>query len=393
MNDEVFLWITEVAHPRATFMRLAYCPDNLRTMDSKLTAVLRSFLHDELKRVIVRETEIAATQRYSLRGRQILWKIYEFFRTNANAKHVQGMADLFRVQWINDDRMEEFLAHWNYVAEGLPCDPDVSMPGTKLQLFKEQLDKSSVLRQDLATFERMRDDDPHRNFDWLYDACQRHLQRARERKNRADLMKSQSRLHSTHDKHGSHGKRHSGSRGGSPAAAPSPGGKGRTPSPKGKGKGSSKGGTNVCFDWQKGKCTRGDSCKYEHSESAAPAPAKPRSRSPARSDTSKSKTGKGKSRGHSPGGSSRASSPGGTKYPPKYRTLMCRFWPTNSCRAGSKCTFKHEGKGGSSKPGHSSSKPASRKPKRPSGAPGVDAGTDEELDDDPYAETASEDES
>ena len=78
-------------------------------------------------------------------------------------------------------------------------------------------------------------------------------------------------------------------------------------------------GAGLCYDFQKGKCTRGDACKYRHEKSKG-------------EEKGKGKGKKGKSRSPS---RTRSMSPGS-------RSEICRFFAAGTCRRGKDCAFKHQ---------------------------------------------------
>ena len=79
-------------------------------------------------------------------------------------------------------------------------------------------------------------------------------------------------------------------------------------------------GAGLCYDFQKGKCTGGDTCKYRHEKSKGEEKGK-----------GKGKGKKGKSRSPS---RTRSLSPGS-------RPEICRFFGGGTCHRGKECAFKH----------------------------------------------------
>eukprot|EP00971_Amphidinium_carterae_P148424 2942344-Amphidinium_carterae.3 len=84
----------------------------------------------------------------------------------------------------------------------------------------------------------------------------------------------------------------------------------------------------VCFDWLKGKCKRGDQCKYKHEKPTMPAAPSP---SPSRKKT------------------------------------PCKFFLKGTCNKGSDCPFSHEKPRKSSKDGRRRTPDSERKNSRDKG--------------------------
>ena len=69
--------------------------------------------------------------------------------------------------------MHTFLLNFEAVLRG--CKKDID-PIDKKVIFLEQVSKSQRLKIDIATFRRMRDDDPAKTFEWLREALLRQVE-------------------------------------------------------------------------------------------------------------------------------------------------------------------------------------------------------------------------
>ena len=85
---------------------------------------------------------------------------------------------------------------------------------------------------------------------------------------------------------------------------------------RGAGGGRGKGGFGVCYAFQRGECTRGDSCKFEHSAGGS----------------GRGGGGKGRGRG---GGNGKGKGKGGAK------AGVCYAFQKGECTRGTSCRFAH----------------------------------------------------
>ena len=104
-------------------------------LDAKIASALNKIItsvHFRM-RVTVEEQRAQKYDRF-LRGRQIAYMIYEYFRAARAYQAVQGLSDLFNTRLHNDD-VQEASQHARYTFE------------------KEQVSKSSVLRSPTDSYE------------------------------------------------------------------------------------------------------------------------------------------------------------------------------------------------------------------------------------------------
>ena len=77
----VLQWIQAIEDPDATFESLARSGKKYKGLDLKLAAAGMKIAHGEIGREIILAAELAAKEARLLRGRQIMWRIYRWFRT------------------------------------------------------------------------------------------------------------------------------------------------------------------------------------------------------------------------------------------------------------------------------------------------------------------------
>jgi len=255
----------------------------------------------ELGRQITHASETERREGRCVKGRQLLHLVYQYYRIDEAAGALHNIHDLWNVTFVEDNKMEGFLASWDALLAGMkrmPSDEDLEV------IFLRQIRKSKALTIDVAQFDRAEPGNPDRSYEFLLRAARRYVERKRLESNRSAIAQAVS---------------------GTKPAAPAAKGKG------GKGRGrdrspSSRAG-GVCFEFAKsGTCSRGDTCKYKHERNEG------RGRSSSRGRGKGKGKGKGKSRSNSPG---RSASPGGKVNKP------CSFFQKGSCKFGNQCRFQH----------------------------------------------------
>ena len=86
---------------------------NLEVFDARIASALNRIIHNSLfKRRFSLEEQKAQKQDRFIRGRQIAYLIYEYFRVTRAHDSVQNYADLFTVGLRNDD-IQQFDSKWD----------------------------------------------------------------------------------------------------------------------------------------------------------------------------------------------------------------------------------------------------------------------------------------
>ena len=84
-------------------------------LDAMIASALKKLLNTQIhfrKRVSVEEQRAQTHDRF-LRGRQIAYMIYEYFRATRACEAVQGLSDLFTFSLQNDD-VQDFDVRWDH---------------------------------------------------------------------------------------------------------------------------------------------------------------------------------------------------------------------------------------------------------------------------------------
>ena len=294
--DEEFDWILAVYDRHAGHSSLRD-PGKFVTLDTKLLAALTKVAKGELARQILNFKETEAGERRAVRGRQVLYLLDQHFKTNEEVGSLYSVEDLLKVNLLQDD-LSTFIHTWESVVAGMSHVPDER---TLRDILLRQRRRSARMKWDLDLYDRAKEGTSTHSYSFLIQSIRDLLTRERVRRNRDRIAKSHG------DKYGAPAPRKEGAR-------PQSGGRGRTPSRDSnasfRSRSSSKGPQGrpaspkaVCYDFLKGKCTRGASCKFLH-----------------------------KNRSPSP------------KPPDKTRKInkVCMYWKKGKCTRGDKCRFLHK---------------------------------------------------
>ena len=86
---------------------------NFEVLDARIASALNKIIHNyHFKRRISLEEQEAQKQDRFLRGRQIAYLIYDYFRVTGVQDSVENYADLFTISLRNDD-IQAFDSKWD----------------------------------------------------------------------------------------------------------------------------------------------------------------------------------------------------------------------------------------------------------------------------------------
>ena len=90
---------------------------NFKVLDARIASALNKIIHNSLfKRRISLEEQKAQKQDSFLRGRQIAYLIYDYFRVTGIHDSLENYADLFTIS-LRNDGIQEFDPKW----DGIYC--------------------------------------------------------------------------------------------------------------------------------------------------------------------------------------------------------------------------------------------------------------------------------
>ena len=137
---------------------------NFEVLDARIASALNKIIHVFLfKRRISLEEQKAQKQDRFLRGRQIAYLIYEYFRVIGAHDSVENYADLFTIILRNDD-IQEFDSKWDGILLSMTkIPPDDILEGLyKLRIRESEKLKTVLELYDLEIHQKKLGPDDHR---------------------------------------------------------------------------------------------------------------------------------------------------------------------------------------------------------------------------------------
>ena len=137
---------------------------NFEVLDARIASALNRIMHNShFKRRISLEEQKAQKQDRFLRGRQIAYLIYEYFRVTRANDSVENYADLFTIVLRNDD-IQKFDSKWDGILLSLTkIPPDDILEGLyKLRIRESEKLKTVVELYDLEIHLKKIEPDYHR---------------------------------------------------------------------------------------------------------------------------------------------------------------------------------------------------------------------------------------
>ena len=137
---------------------------NFEVLDARIASALNRIIHiSHFKRRISLEEQNAQKQDRFLRGRQIAYLIYEYFRVTGANDSVENYADLFTVGLRNDD-IQEFDSKWDGILLSMTKIPsdDILKGLYKLRIRESDKLKTVLELYDLEIHQKKLGPDYHR---------------------------------------------------------------------------------------------------------------------------------------------------------------------------------------------------------------------------------------
>ena len=92
---------------------------NFEVLDARIPSALNRIIHNtQFKRKVSLEEQKAQKEDRFLRGRQIAYMVYEYFRVTGANDSVENFADLFTIAVRNDD-VQDFDTKWDEILQSM----------------------------------------------------------------------------------------------------------------------------------------------------------------------------------------------------------------------------------------------------------------------------------
>ena len=137
---------------------------NFEVLDARIASARNTIIHNShFKRRISLEEQEAQKQDRFLRGRQIAYLIYDYFRVTGVHDSVENYADLFTISLRNDD-IQEFDSKWDGIFLSMTkIPPDDILEGLyKLRIRESEKLKTVLELYDLEIHQKKLGPDYHR---------------------------------------------------------------------------------------------------------------------------------------------------------------------------------------------------------------------------------------
>ena len=239
-SDLAWKWIKVVERPGLDLTSLSESTalldiegDNqeLSRLDFKLKQEMTQKISESGLVNYVRRHELQHQDQHErpLKGRQVLWLLYEYFSVGDTHEKIHNMHTLMKIEWKGDDHISTFLDDWTDVWSQLKVKPDAD---TTREILMAQVRKSNrEMKHTLEEWDKL--EPSQQTAQWMLAALNRKVATKRKLANMADVSNSVT------------GNR----KGQSQPAAPSAQGGGAKP---------------TCKFWKQGSCEKGNSCPYPH---------------------------------------------------------------------------------------------------------------------------------
>ena len=103
-----------------------------------------------------------------LKGRQLLWTVYEYYKVDPKFAVMFKMIDLVKTKF-HGDKLAEFLATWGNVMSHI--DETIVDTDLKGSIFEQQKEKSVKMTEYFKVYQRAPDGHEHRTYKFLYDSA------------------------------------------------------------------------------------------------------------------------------------------------------------------------------------------------------------------------------
>ena len=117
-----------------------------------------------------------------------MWLLRNVYKVNPSMAQANTIIDLANLQWKGDNNMDEFLNKWDKILGSMNMVFDVRKDKEKNDMLRDillpKMEKSNVLKEDLAYYYRLMTDGKAPTFEWLRDRMEAYILRTDLKNNR-----------------------------------------------------------------------------------------------------------------------------------------------------------------------------------------------------------------
>ncbi len=182
----VFSWVLAAEDPTATLDALSNSEGH-DSLDAKLASAIEGITSGEVAANIGLHADREARRGRLLTGRQALKIVHDYYRADADEAAVYGVAELLAVEYSDAIGVPQFLANWDTILAGMRQEPERALMEV---LILKQMRACSLLREDVAYYDRLPTAHPDRTYTFLHAAVRRCVKRLRQEEVREAMRKT-----------------------------------------------------------------------------------------------------------------------------------------------------------------------------------------------------------
>ena len=178
--DAAHTWIAAVEKPTATFDLMSMREPHVAALDANLIEAYNTLpnrRNDDLARQMINMKETAVKKEAGrLKGWQLLWTVYEYYKGDPKSAVLFKMIDLVKTK-LHGDKLAELLATWDNVM--IHIDGSIVDTDLKGSIFERQMEKSAE-----RMYQRAPEGHENRTYEFLLDSAKLSVNTERYKTNR-----------------------------------------------------------------------------------------------------------------------------------------------------------------------------------------------------------------
>ena len=164
---------------------MSTCGPHFAALDAKLIEAISTLFNsrnDDLAKRLINVKETAVKKEAGrLKGRQLLWTVYEYYKVDPKSAVLSKMIDLAKTK-LHGDKLAEFLATWDDVM--IHIDESTVDADLKGSIFEQQTEQSVKMTEYFKMCQRAPEGHENRTYRLLYDSAKLIVNTERYKTNR-----------------------------------------------------------------------------------------------------------------------------------------------------------------------------------------------------------------